>query len=137
LLVTFPALVSQAEAQEAVGLLVDPTARRLAAALVRSAAEAGRLDVPTWLEEAPASLRAGLAAATLDGRYAGVPNQVDVLRRMRTRLAKLRIDAEIAVIRRRQEEAEARGDEQLVIAARRRAQELLIERQRLISAAAH
>ena len=97
----------------------------------------GRLDVPAWLEDAPASLRAGLAAATMDGRYASVPNPHDVLRRLRGRLAKLRIDAEIALNHRRQQEALARGDEEVVAAIRRRAGELLLEKQRLISEAAH
>ena len=137
LLVTFPALVAEAEAREAMDLLVDPTARVLAAALAREITGGGRLDVPSWLEQAPAALRPGIAAATFDGRYAGVANQLDVLRRLRGRLAKLRIDAEIVVNQRRQQEALARGDEQVAVAARKRAVELLLEKQRLISAAAH
>jgi hypothetical protein len=111
--------------------LVDPTARLLASSLSRKMAADGRLDVPAWLEEAPASLRPALAAATLDGRYAGVPNSVDVLRRLRGRLAKLRIDAEIALNHRRQQEALARGDEATVRAISLREIELIRTKQRL------
>ncbi len=111
LLARYPELLRAPEASRAGELLLHPTVRqlyRMAAAMV---AETGKLDVPAWLDAAPAAERKTVAAGLMDGSLAEVADPTGLLRKLVTRLELLRLDAEIEMSARLSREAHARGDE--------------------------
>ena len=67
LLARYPELMRQAEAGRVGELLVHPTLRQLHRATAAMVAETGKLDVPAWLDAAPADHRP-VVAAGLHGR---------------------------------------------------------------------
>ena len=111
LLARYPELMRQAEAGRAGELLIHPTLRQLHRATAAMVAETGKLDVPAWLDAAPADHRPVLAAAFMDESLSKVPDPAGLLRKLSTRLELLRVEAETEMNTRLQREAHARGDE--------------------------
>jgi DNA primase len=111
LLARYPELMRQAEAGRAGELLIHPTLRQLHRATAAMVAETGKLDVPTWLDAAPADHRPVLAAAFMDESLTKVPDPAGLLRKLSTRLELLRVEAETEMNTRLQREAHGRGDE--------------------------
>jgi len=73
--------------------------------------ETGKLDVPAWLDAAPADHRPVIAAAVMDESLAGVADPAGLLRKLTLRLELSRVEAEMEMNVRLMKEAHARGDE--------------------------
>ncbi len=111
LLARYPELLRAPEAPRAGELLLHPTVRQLYRTAAAMVAETGKLDVPAWLDAAPAAERKTVAAGLMDGSLAEVADPTGLLRKLVTRLELLRLDAEIEMSARLSREAHARGDE--------------------------
>jgi DNA primase len=111
LLARYPELLRAPEASRAGELLLHPTVRQLYRTAATMVAETGKLDVPAWLDAAPADQRKTVAAGLMDGSLAEVADPTSLLRKLVTRLELLRLDAEIEMSARLSREAHARGDE--------------------------
>ena len=111
LLARYPELLRAPEAARAGELLLHPTVRQLYRTAAAMVAETGKLDVPAWLDAAPADQRKTVAAGLMDGSLAEVADPTSLLRKLVTRLELLRLDAEIEMSARLSREAHARGDE--------------------------
>jgi DNA primase len=134
LLVRYPELLGTSDASRAADLLVHPTVRQLYRAATQQMTETGRVDVPAWLDAAPAAERTRIGAALMDGSLASVPSPAGLLRKLTARLELLRVDAEIAMGLRLQQEAQARGDEATIRALSVRGIELRKTKEGLQSA---
>ncbi len=111
LLALYPQLMREAEAARAGELLIHPTLRLLHRTATAMAAETGRLDVPAWLDAAPADHRPVVAAAVMDESLNGVTDPLGLLRKLSLRLELSRVDAEMEMNVRLMREAHTRGDE--------------------------
>ena len=111
LLARYPELLRAPEATRASDLLLHPTLRQLYRAAATMVAESGRLDVPAWLDAAPAEHQSAVAAAMMDDSLTEVADPSSLLRKLAARLEMQRLDAEIEMSARLSREAHARGDE--------------------------
>lgn len=134
LLVTYPELATASEAARAGELLVDPAARELYRTARQALADAGRLDVPAWLEAGPPDVRRSLSAALMDGGLSQADNPSAKLRALTARLELQRVEAEISMTVRLLEQARSRGDVDGINAAMKRHQELGTAKQGLKTA---
>jgi DNA primase len=134
LMATYPELAGTTEAKRAGDLLVDPAARQMFRSARDALAEAGRLDVPTWLENGPPDVRRSLAAALMDEGISRAGNPATSLRALVARLELQRVEAEISMTARLLEQARSRGDSKGTDEAMRRGIELDKTKQGLKSA---
>ena len=134
LLVTYPEVAISAEAARAGDLLVDPAARELYRTAREALANAGRLDVPAWLEAGPPDVRRSLSAALMDGGLSQADNPSVKLRALTARLELQRVEAEISMTVRLLEQARSRGDVEAVNEAMKRHQALGTAKQGLKTA---
>jgi len=111
LLVSFPDLAQTPEARRGGELLVDPDMRRLYRAAEEQVADGGRIDIPAWLDAAPAEARGTVGAALHDGSIAKVADPGAALRKACTRLELLRVEAEIKRNGTDLDSARSEGDE--------------------------
>jgi hypothetical protein len=113
LLATYPQLLRTVDAARAGELLVHPLLRQLHRAALEQVTASGELDVPAWLDTAPAEtgVRERVAAAMMDGSLTNTDDPAGLLRKLATRLELSRVDAEIDMNARMQREAQERGDE--------------------------
>src|SRR6185369_684570 len=95
LLVTFPELGASPEARRGGELLIDADMRRLFRAAAEQLGATGRIDIPTWLDAAPPEARHTVALALHDGSIAKIADPAAALRKARTKLELLRVEAEI------------------------------------------
>ena len=110
LLASYPELRRSPDAARGGELLVDPAMRQLFRGLAEQVALTGQLDIPAWLDSAPADVRDTVGAALMDGSIAMSP----ILRRhfqSSAKLQLLRVDAEIAMNQKLQSEAQGAGDD--------------------------
>ena len=92
-------------------MLVHPTLRLLHRTATAMAVETGRVDVPAWLDAAPADHRPVVAAAVMDESLSELADPAGLLRKLTLRLELSRVDAEIEMNVRLMKEAHTRGDE--------------------------
>jgi DNA primase len=114
LLASYPELARMPEVGRGGELLVDPALRQMFRAAAEQIAATGRIDVPAWLDSAPAEVRNAVSAAYMDGSIARVADPVAAFSKLYAKLQLLRVDAEIAMSQRLQSDAQARGDEATV-----------------------
>jgi DNA primase len=112
-LATYPQLLRTVEAARAGELLVHPVLRHLHRAALEQVTASGELDVPAWMDSAPAEtgVRERIAAAMMDDSLTKTEDPPGLLRKLATRLELSRVDAEIDMNSRMQREAQERGDE--------------------------
>jgi hypothetical protein len=134
LMATYPELAGTPEAKRAGDLLVDPAARQMFRGARDALAEAGRLDVPAWLENGPPDVRRSLAGALMDEGISRAGNPTTSLRALVARLELQRVEAEISMTARLLEQARSRGDTKGTDEAMRRGIELDKTKQGLKSA---
>jgi DNA primase len=134
LLARYPELHRRPEATRVGELLVHPVLRQLYRTAAAEVAEAGRLQVETWLDGAPAAERSTVAAALMDTNLSEVGDPPSLLGKLATRLELLRVEAEIAMNTRLQREAHARGDEEAARALAVRGIELRKTKEGLLAA---
>jgi DNA primase len=134
LLARYPELVRAPEAARAGDLLIDPTMRQLYRAAAAQVAEAGRLDVASWLDAAPVGERSAVAGAFMDMAGGAVEDPPSLLRKLTLRLEILRVDAERTMVGRMQREALGRGDEEAARALAVRGIELRKTKEGLMAA---
>jgi hypothetical protein len=125
-----------AHAIRAGDLLVDPATRHLFRSAVELAAAAGgRLDVPAWLETAPPDAHDAIDQyineQLMAGRFEELGRPAEALLDITARLKRLRIDAELEMIKVEQRRAQERGDDKTVQATKLRAIELIRTKQGL------
>jgi len=111
LLATYPQLLRTADAARAGELLVHPVMRQLHRAAIEQVTASSQLDVPAWLETAPADVRARLNQAMMDDSLTKTEDPPGLLRKLATRLELSRVEAEMDMNSRMQREAQGRGDE--------------------------
>jgi DNA primase len=114
LLASYPELARMPEVGRGGELLVDPAMRQLFRAAAEQIAATGRIDVPVWLDTAPAEVRNTVGAALMDGSIARVNDPAAAFSKLYARLQLLRIEAEISMSQRLQNDAQARGDDAAV-----------------------
>jgi DNA primase len=124
LLARYPELLRSPDAARAGELVIHPTLRQLQRAAVAAVSETGKLEIPSWLDGAPAAHRSAVASALMDGSLAEVADPAGLLKKLAARLEILRVDAEIAMGARLQREAHARGDDATLRALSIRGMEL-------------
>lgn len=114
LLASYPELVRSPDAARGGEMLVYPTMRQLFRSLAEQVALSVRIDIPAWLESAPADVRDTVSEALMDGSIAKVPDPSAALSKLCAKLQLLRVVAEIGMTQQLQDEARARGDEEAV-----------------------
>lgn len=114
LLASYPELGRSPDAARGGELLVDPATRQMFRGLAEQVALTGRVDIPSWIDGAPADVRDTVGAALMDGSIAHVTDPAAALSKLCAKLQLLRVDAEIAMSQRLQNDAQARGDEAAV-----------------------
>ncbi len=114
LLASYPELGRSPDAARGGELLVDPATRQMFRGLAEQVALTARIDIPAWLDTAPADVRDTVGAALMDGSIAHVADPGAALSKLCAKLQLLRVDAEIAMSQRLQSDAQARGDEAAV-----------------------
>jgi DNA primase len=114
LLASYPELVRSPDAARGGEMLVYPTMRQLFRSLAEQVALSVRVDIPAWLESAPADVRDTVSEALMDGSIAKVPDPSAALSKLCAKLQLLRVVAEIGMTQQLQDEAKARGDEEAV-----------------------
>jgi DNA primase len=134
LLARYPELLRTSEAVRAGELLIHPTLRQLHRLAVEQITTEGRLNVPAWLEPAPAEVAAYLSAALMGDHLSEISDPAKYLRKLAVKLELLRLDAEIGMNARLQREALSRGDDEAARALARRGMELLQTRKGLQAA---
>jgi DNA primase len=110
LLALNPQLMGEPAATRAGELLIHPTLRLLHRTIATMIAETGKVDIPAWLDAAPADHRPVIAAAVMDDGLSGMGDPAGLLRKLATRLELSRVNAEIEMTSRQALEAHARGD---------------------------
>jgi DNA primase len=112
-LATYPQLLRTVDAARTGELLVHPSLRQLHRAALEQVTAAGELDVPAWLDTAPADtgVRERVATAMMDDSLTRAEDPPGLLRKLAIRLELSRVDAEIDMNARMQREAQERGDE--------------------------
>jgi DNA primase len=111
LLALHPELMQEPEATRAGDLLIHPTLRLLYRTARSAITETRRVDIPTWLDGAPADHRPVIAAALMDDSLTNLPNPAGMFRKLSLRLELSRIDAEIEMTSRQSLDANTRGDQ--------------------------
>jgi DNA primase len=111
LIALHPELMREPEAARAGELLVHSTLRLLHRTAATMIGETGKLDVPAWLDAAPADHRPVVAAAVMDESLADVADPAGLLRKLTLRLELSRVEAEMEMNVRLMKEAHGRGDE--------------------------
>jgi hypothetical protein len=134
LLANFPELGRSADAARGGELLVHPATRQLFRGVSEQIALGGHLDIPAWLEPAPPGVRETVMKAMMDGSIAKVPDPAAAFSKLCAKLQLLRLNAEIAMNMRLQEEAQGRGDVDAVRAINVRGIELKRTKQGLEAA---
>jgi DNA primase len=124
LFISYPELLTVDGAARAGEMLVDPAARQLFRLLQEATTAQRHLDVPGWLESAPAETRRSLAAALMDEGMAKAENPPTKLRALTARLELRRVEAEISMTRQLLNQARGRGDDSEAIAIMKRGIEL-------------
>jgi DNA primase len=124
LLISYPELMTTDGAARAGEMLVDPAARQLFRLLREASAAQLHLDVPRWIESAPAEIRRSLAAALMDDGMARAENPPTKLRALTARLELRRVEAEISMTRQLLNQARGRGDDSEATAIMKRGIEL-------------
>jgi DNA primase len=112
-LATYPQLLRTADAARVGELLVHPALRHLHRAALEQVTASSELDVPAWMDTAPADtgVRERVAAAMMDDSLTRAEDPPGLLRKLATRLELSRVNAEIDMNARMQREAQERGDE--------------------------
>jgi hypothetical protein len=105
-------------------LLVDPGLRLLCRVALEALEKDGRIDVPVWLESAPADIRDAVAAAVMGGAYEKVPDFERFLAMLVASLELARVEAEFTQMTSELEKARDRGDDAAVRALPMRLVEL-------------
>ena len=134
LLATFPELGRSADAARGGELFVHPATRQLFRGVTEQIALGGHLDIPAWLETAEPGVRETVMKAMMDGSIAKVPDPAAAFAKLCAKLQLLRLNAEIAMNMRLQEEAQGRGDVDAVRAINIRGIELKRNKQGLEAA---
>ncbi len=134
LLATFPELGRSADAVRGGEMLGHPATRRLFRGLSEQISLGGHLDIPAWLESADPGVRDTVSKAMMDGSIAKVPDPTAAFAKLCAKLQLLRLNAEIAMNKRLQEEAQERGDVEAVRATSVRGIELKRNKQGLEAA---
>lgn len=112
LMASHPELARLPEARRVRDLLTDPGIRQIFRTALDALEQGERPDVPAWLDAGPADVRDAVAAALLDGRFAGVDSAERALKALRLRFERAQLEREIADKARAAREARARGDEE-------------------------
>jgi DNA primase len=112
LLVTYPELARQPEADQILERLRDVGIRQLFATARDVIRTGSRLDVPSWLDNGPADIREHVSIALMDGRWSSIEAPEEAMRAFLAKLEKMRVDAELALAQRQYREAIARGNEE-------------------------
>ena len=134
LLASYPELGRTPDAARGGELLVDPGMRHLYRTAAEQVALTGRIDISAWLDSASPDVRNTISAALMDGSIARVVDPTAAFSKLCAKLQLLRVDAEIAMNQRLQEEAQHRGDEAAVRAINVRGIELKRTKQGLEAA---
>jgi DNA primase len=134
LLASYPELGRTPDAARGGELLVDPAMRQLYRTAAEQVALTGRIDISAWLDSASPDVRNTISAALMDGSIARVVDPTAAFSKLCAKLQLLRVDAEIAMNQRLQEEAQHRGDEAAVRAINVRGIELKRTKQGLEAA---
>jgi DNA primase len=111
LLASYPELGRSADAARGGELLVDPATRQMYRGLAEQVALTGRIDIPAWIDSAPADVRDTVGAALMDGSIAHVADPPKAISKLCAKLQRLRVDAEITMYQKLQSEARSRGDD--------------------------
>ncbi len=114
LLASYPELGRSPDAARGGELLVDPAMRQMFRGLAEQVALSARVDVPAWIDGAPADVRDTVSAALMDGSIAKVADPGAAFSKLCAKLQLLRVVAEIAMSNRLQSDAQVRGDEAAV-----------------------
>jgi len=134
MLATFPELARTPDAARGGELLIHPAIRQLFRGLNEQAAFGGHFDIPAWLQTADVGVRDTVSRAMMDGSIAKVPDPGAAFSKLCAKLQLLRLNAEIAMNKRLQEEAQVRGDMEAVRATSVRGIELKRNKQGLEAA---
>ena len=111
LLASYPELGRSPDAARGGELLVDPATRQMYRGLAEQVALTGRIDIPAWIDSAPADVRDTVSAALMDGSIAHVADPPKAISKLCAKLQRLRVDAEITMYQKLQSEARSRGDD--------------------------
>jgi hypothetical protein len=134
MLATFPELGRSADAARGGELMIHPATRQLFRRFNEQIAFGGNFDTPAWLESAEVGVRDTVSKAMMDGSIAKVSDPGAAFSKLCAKLQLLRLNAEIAMNRRLQEEAQDRGDVDAVRATSVRGIELKRNKQGLEAA---
>jgi DNA primase len=134
MLATFPELGRSADAARGGELMIHPATRQLFRRFNEQIAFGGNFDTPAWLESAEVGVRDTVSRAMMDGSIAKVSDPGAAFSKLCAKLQLLRLNAEIAMNRRLQEEAQDRGDVDAVRATSVRGIELKRNKQGLEAA---
>lgn len=109
-IVAHPAIAKSTDADRVLDLLVDQGLRQMYRTALEAMQRDERFDIPAWLDAGPPDIRDGVAAAVMEGRYDQHDGPERVLRDLVRTLERASMDAQIADLTRKQQEALARAD---------------------------